>query len=120
MKVKVEQHDQILILLKKIFDLPVILYLMMGYQADLSSNPVDEQHFCQERVVSQLVLQQRCNLYSIYQLQVCTVSRCIRLIKEKQNESNAGKKKLQENQNHPLQLYWGKKKKNTFPHSSYI
>ena len=47
-------------------------YLMKVYQANQSSNRAGEQHFSQVKVASQLIPQQRCTLYSIYQLQVYT------------------------------------------------
>lgn len=44
-------------------------------QADLSSGPIGVLHFSQEKVAFPLVLQQRYNLYSIYQLLVYTASK---------------------------------------------
>jgi hypothetical protein len=50
---------------------------MMVCQVDQSSSPTGELHFCQGKVVSLLVLQQKCSLYSIYQLLVYTATSAI-------------------------------------------
>ena len=56
---------------------PARLYLMTEYQEDQSSSPTGEQHFFQEKEVSPLSLQQKCSLYSIYQLLVYTATSAI-------------------------------------------
>jgi hypothetical protein len=50
---------------------------MTAYQVDQSLSPTGEQHFCQEKEVSLLSLQQKCSLYSIYQLLVYTATSAI-------------------------------------------
>jgi len=52
----------------------VIWYPVRESRAYLSSDPIDGLHFFQEKVAFLLVLQQRCSLYSIYQLPVYTAS----------------------------------------------